>query len=987
MNHASFIKYSVILCLTIMVGQSVYSQGQDNDLSDLRIEIIEDAEKQESESAPVLVEPEIIDGFTKWVAGDLEAKYLNVNPFRYTNRARCAADATLPTKKVFLLLNNTTAAHAVYRVAQYQNKKSKGEVTLYAIEVYRRSVLQLFNHIAKELLEGKLPLLTEEGKGVFGKRKTRFHNIQKKCTDSNLCPELNEYISEIWNGREYKEVLESIDFFTKKNYLQKKKLDDSSRGIQQSCMHLKQFSSLQSQLYGSVPSGGIVYKIGQTYNSLDKVVGSCDDVNASDDKKVMLFQWELVGLNKKWKKVGFDFWRSLKIYFSWAYRYSDLYASMAYPFADIFQAIDIEDQFMLVPFGCKSLSTPECNNQELSQNSLRLLAKKDTAGNLKNSDFVKEVPDGPQKQLILDPFTKVNRDNLNLKDFDSANEWYNNYRKHFVGVQGPKREKLRKALVFQKILLSKINGTKIAKDIEMQFAPLLKGEKPEASSGYWSKSWAQDELYYLCGEYLQGFSQEFSYLRKNILLLAEKDFLNRLLPYVEKPDLEKTVAELETLNQSIGSLCKTAYKKEIWEEKTPDKGGYKDWYLDSMFSDPKSVIPLGEVAISDDEREEEYLKNSAPYLKTVYAANGGENILCSHPSACARNLLQTTFDMYSTMIYASSLFQSAQGIPSSEFFNPYHERVACNVYDPWFKTRRTVFRAVTDLALAGLTPSIPALFFFDWDLSKKRVKSLKRIIEDGQITYAPDAKKQNIDFSLATELGPLFGIPCEIAIKEGNGGMGSIGYDYYKFLGYGVSACVDNNTSTVKVEDPGEISEKDGLNVKGCVSCTLNFEKVASSTAFIAGSGLDAALFGSLNFAASLSAPVYYLVRGVVRLFRGLRDPVNIPRTYTINPNYVHQTWRQYGGIPNRCIDQLKKGKRCHRNICEENLMDKLESLGYLEVTSWKVPETGGKRAEFKMKGCEEAYSVKMSKLNYNGMGCKVIGKVQVPETCGGENE
>ena len=89
-----------------------------------------------------------------------------------------------------------------------------------------------------------------------------------------------------------------------------------------------------------------------------------------------------------------------------------------------------------------------------------------------------------------------------------------------------------------------------------------------------------------------------------------------------------------------------------------------------------------------------------------------------------------------------------------------------------------------------------------------------------------------------------------------------------------------------------------------------------------------------------------------------MRDPVNVPHRYEVNPNYVLETFRRYGEIPNNCVKRLKEGKPCMENRCEQALADLFqEKWG----TSIKGIELKMDHAAVKVSQC--AQSVKVQNL------------------------
>ena len=263
------------------------------------------------------------------------------------------------------------------------------------------------------------------------------------------------------------------------------------------------------------------------------------------------------------------------------------------------------------------------------------------------------------------------------------------------------------------------------------------------------------------------------------------------------------------------------------------------------------------------------------------------------------------------------------------------------------------------MSQAALSVATPGVIYGRLDLSPGRVTSFNQLVEDGRISYDNRYEKSKITASLVADFGPLLGVPCAVAIS----GTPNNPYDQYRFAGVSVGACNSVDDNNLNVRTASDI-DPNARNVHSeCISCQLNFESVVSS----------------LTSASSQVGPTFFLFRAVFRLYKGLKDPDNIPRSWETNPNYVSETYRRFGGvIPKKCVKSLRKGKRCLANSCEIKVAKKVtDSLrGTIEEIS--VPRFG--YATVKLSTCNKKIKVNVNR-SQDGSSCG-LSKVKVPSSC-----
>ena len=88
---------------------------------------------------------------SEWMSVDSKATKFELNNMRFSNRARCALDSKVPTDSAFLLVTNTDAAKAIYRLAKLRGEDTS-ELTKYGVEVFRYSVVNLIQLIHEKIM-------------------------------------------------------------------------------------------------------------------------------------------------------------------------------------------------------------------------------------------------------------------------------------------------------------------------------------------------------------------------------------------------------------------------------------------------------------------------------------------------------------------------------------------------------------------------------------------------------------------------------------------------------------------------------------------------------------------------------------------------------------------------------------------------------------------------------------------------------------------
>jgi len=863
---------------------------------------------------------------------DLAGLQLDMNPLELRNRAGCAKDSLLPTKSAFLMLDNTMAAKAAYRLAKVTGQDSD-LVTKSLVKDFRKKILVLTKEIHNKLMTRQLPMLP-----VIKSTNhvpSRYKAIAQSCFDQSECKRLDSYMSDLWKNSNLRESAvskiiknyEVDNFHSEDNYFNQKKINGHNR---LTCFKLKKFSPLQAHLFGTKPDREVLQKMAESLKKADTFVGSCEDEDDLSSLKVSGYQFDIQGVNEKYwnKEIGFDYWNSVKLYLAWAYRSIDIVKPAH---ERILKNSNAAQTILFASNGCKSIDTPECSNDYLAKNVLREMGKRDFKKNALDLDVLSPIVEGTQNTLIEDPFTEVNTDILDLAQRENADKWIESLFSNFSRTKAFIKNKLVSALSFYTILDKKVSVQKLNNDLVSYYA----------KTGLTSSE-IKNDLYYLCSEVAMVSHENFSFAKKHINLIKGSGFVDSLDLIFHGQSLEALFDDYEKLMDTTRSFCKSLDQKKIWNnEFTIDKTGYAQWYINKI---------LDKTKIKSTSSEKLKALNKKPYL--AYAKTG--KVICESPSACIRKSVEHILEVSRASYYASTFWNAKNKTKTSELFNPYAERVACKVYDPWFKSKSIMTNFVSDLSQAAMSAFTPGVIYTKFNLRPGHVTSFDKMVKDGKILFDKKYKKQSVQMELVADFGPLLGVPCAVSVT----GKQNYGYDAYHFAGISVGMCSSKEDSEINVYSASEIDAVDPKNGAGCFSCRLNFESVSNSMAYF-------------NYKIG---PVYYLVRSFVRLFKGFKDPHNIARDWEINVRHLKNTYRRYGYIPKKCVKALTKGKSCLGSNKEEQAVDFLQQNYDVSIKAEK--STFGKM-KFLVNECNAVITV-----NTNTKTKLSRRDVKIPSSC-----
>lgn len=806
------------------------------------------------------------------VEQNLEKKILN--PLRFTNRSQCAIDSQSPTTSLFLMIDGYNAGKAGHSLAKLANLDAD-EYSARAMREFRLAATYMTLNIMNKMMRGQLPLLPTniEKSPLKG-----YVNAVQKCEQTMNCPEMNEYISQIWKNAGSKPALQTVDRFTQANYPRHATKDRLG------CYYIKKFSGLQAPLQQTEANKAVLQDVALAYlNDGDYITGCFDSTETLDSRYATIqIDWET---NQESLKVqGFDFWNSLKIYLSWAWRNSDELTKMSPTFSQIFKSIALEEAILFTPNGCRSMAPPSCDSEYLAQNSVRELAK----ANAVSKEHFQNVPASTEREMLEKGVRGVNNDFLGTQSQLTAQEWLAGFRKNVVQSRGLMKTKYQSAVQNLNLIADNLGSAKLIAGLQATIAA------KDASTDQIS-----NELYYLCTELRLTADDQIDFLKSDIDRLAQLKNLSRL-EYSDRRTVKDFLAFFKEISAQAMPICEQLEKVNYWnrENYIVNRTGFASW--------SRELLQLKE--------EPEAAKftpapvNGAPMLSWSNPTTTAQAI-CMNPTDCIRLAMKSLVDLYAVATYADAVMPLAGTTATPNLFNPYSELSSCKMYDPWFATKRMNKVFIADLANTALFGWNFLPIYVDANFSIPRVASFKQLVDKGVIKFDPRLDKSKLEKTMIADFGPLTGAPCAVSVDN----QGMKNFNFYSFTGITVNYCDGKQTSEVVAQKPSEMVSSPTKSRAICGACTINLQSVATSA--------SATTVGALN-------PVkffVYVFRTFSKLYEAKQDNVNLPISSNVNPAYAAEVYQKYGEVPTQCVEQLGRGLRCFQNTCSAVIADAFE--------------------------------------------------------------
>ncbi|KHD90050.1 MAG: hypothetical protein OM95_00580 [Bdellovibrio sp. ArHS] len=793
-----------------------------------------------------------------------------LSPLPFTNRAQCALDSEKPTTSIFVMIDGYNAAKVANSVAKLSGQDTAA-FSAKAMKEFRLSVAYMTLNIMNKMVRGYLPVLPANLKAAS---LPRYLQVSRACEQSKgaACTGLQDYLSQLWQNAGNRSAILSMDGFTSANF----PLHSSKDRL--GCYYVKKFSALQGHLHNAEVTAANLQDIALAYMNEADYITSCFDTDDSLSNRFVTLQLDWATNPKSLDIQGFDFWNSLKIYMSWAWRHTNELEVMSPTFGKLFKSIALEEAVLYTPNGCRSMTAPSCDNQYLSINSLRELAKA-SGGN--NNEFFDTVPVGTDAELLEKGVRGVNNDFLGTQSFDKAEEWLGSFRKNLIQSRGIMKNKYQSAITHLNLLQDQLGVQGLTTLVQTAI-------QNEGSSDQ-----VMNELYYMCTEIRLAGDETLDFLKTDIERIAQLKNLTQM-PYSEKRSLPEHVNFFKEVSSRILPLCNELEKTNFWNKSgyTVNKQGFAPWAKDML------------QITGNEESGEKFVPatfSGMPLLswKTQTGSSSANQVICYNSIDCTRLLIKSMVDLYAVSTYADALIPLAGKSSDPNLFNPYSELKTCKMYDPWFQTQRMNKVFMADLANTALFGWNILPIYIDVNYKAPRVASFKQLVQDGTIKFDPRFEKSKIQTSVVADFGPLVGAPCAVSLN--NNGLRT--FNFYAFSGITLNYCDSKQQTEVISNNPSDFANGKENARSFCGGCTMNFMAVA---------GASTSSFGVINPAKF----VVYIVRAFQKFFNAKKDKVNIPKSWNVNAAYAAEVYKKYGQIPSHCVEQLGKGLRCFSDTC-----------------------------------------------------------------------
>lgn len=841
----------------------------------------------------------------QWNAPELNNLKISLNPIQLSNRAACAIDSKKPTESMFVFLNNTVTAKAAYRLAN-RTGQDRTLVTKELIKDFRNKTIILLREIHERLFNQTLPLLPYlDSKANIP---VKYKEILNSCFGSRECPKLQRYLEGIWFNT-HKEKHRLYDSFNEDdNYITTKYIKGDNT---LECVKVKKFGSLQANLFGQKPKVQDLNTMAKELINIKDSISECQIETTEEISNLQVAGYQLDIHNIKasyWKNdIGFDYWNSVKIYFAWAMKNLDIVSPK---YEQIIKNSNTQDYILFTPNGCKSDIMPSCNNKRLAENSFREFSRGKFQKDALELDILSTVPEGVQEDILKNPFANVNNDILDIANYGDADDWIEHIFKNQNGTKNYVKNQLVESLTFFSLIKNRLSPEEVKSQLEFYYRHL-------------DNNIIKNDLYYLCAESAVISDEVFSFTKKHIEGLKETSLIDDLNLIFTNAPYFKIVDYYQSLMLQTREFCEDLRQKDIFDNSFEvNYSGYEQWYLDKIRG--KNEV--------ESKSEEHYQQDALSQDFIKY--NGSDEVICRSISHCLRKSIISIIETARATYYGDLFWKSKYSQSSADIFNPYSERMACKVYDPYYKTKAIMTQFISDIGQGLMSWFTPGVLYTKIHLEPGHVTSFEKMIKDGQIQYNTKYEKEKINVEIITELGPLIGVPCAVSYTGSNKSPTNL----YHFKGISVGACYDRKTGDVIANSGSDVNTNDPDGLAACAACRINFEGISNA----------------LTYFNTMVGPFFYVARALYSLYKGLTDFDNIPRRWNLDLNKLKTTYQRFGEIPKRCRTTLLNGENCLENE-EERAAVELMKKKSLTIIASKKTIRGHK---FKVQECKNEQDV-----------------------------
>jgi len=484
----------------------------------------------------------------------------------FENRAACARDSKLPSASAFLVVDSYNAGKQIDSYLKGNQLDPNNMTVEQGLKLFRLSLTETWMTITQELLNGRLPLLKANPELSYLEQ--NYSNTIKICQNHFPCIEMDQYIASIfskWKSIPKNEPHPYNSYFEIDQFANSPELLKGRSQPQSSCLYVKRFSELQSNWNHDRPDQALLQKIALANNSKKDLFTDCFDDSDSISSRRFILQFDISEASKRtWKRNGFDFWYSLKLYFSYAWRHPDIILESVHPLNLVFKDLAIEQMIQLISTGCNSIERPECTQSQVSMDVFRSLGKLDSS-----TELDKPLPDRPEQVLIRDGMDVHRSDSGILPENEDSELWIKGYQERLIQRRGLLKQKLLLAISQFELLSNSITPTSISNELNV-----LK-----------SKMNTNDEIYQklqvLCSEIDMAARPEVNLLEKRFETTLEISKFKRLVEGSTDQQLDGMIHFYKSIAAATFPFCEQIRIEKIWKNSTSvQKSAYSSWFRD-----------------------------------------------------------------------------------------------------------------------------------------------------------------------------------------------------------------------------------------------------------------------------------------------------------------------------------------------------------------------------------------------------------------------
>lgn len=824
-------------------------------------------------------------------------KAVSFATLEFANRAQCSVLSQLPTRSVLIVGDSYDAGRLAFNISRVRNSQStvlSENPEADSMNHFRRTVGFTLSLVIDRLSTGKIPLLTE-----------KFKSLVDQCDLEKRCAPLESEIARLW-----KTASETVS-------------DQASLNNNVTCLKIDKFSALQSHLNKSKPDLAVLQELGKTLSDKSSAIDCTANHERSKSDRHFLLQLDLARVPENFDKIGFDFWASAKAYSSWAWRFAPEVRRVAGKYGDLFPSLALEEEILMVPNGCRSLTIPKCDLQRIAIDAVRELAKPPQAA----SGFESHFNDGPQGMLLSRGARSVSDGFLGTKGTD-AESWVKNFTTRFNEARWVSRNKLQNANRISDLIQRLGTASTFVGDLEADIIRYSPNQHKEFAA----------QLSAICLESKILSDPKFKILKPQFdaLSLAESSLNN---PITKSTDSFTTIARsAATIGQALSPICERL-EKDLFSKSPNAYGFLSDWARERM----QNLI--SEKPLSPEQRAKGWNRPEA-YLSLKDGKTASTIGVCHSPAACIQLTFKAYADLHYVATWGAALGRTKQ-IKDANLFNPYAELSACKIYDPWFAQSQANSLLAQRLVVSALSSAIPLPIFAERSSNRPVAKVMVGRLNGNTVDFDAQFDSTSSKTTFFADLGAFTGAPCAIQYSTEAGTP----FQVYGVGGVSLNFCSYNRGAESEMNDSSEMKSTP-IRRSICGGCTVNLVSAAATASYAAPTGPWRLLFGSL--------------RAFGLYIDATKDEVNIPRSYTVRPNYVRDAFSENrNSIPAVCEASLINGYRCFQDVCAANAAHELETQTGLRANESSIQYDGD------------------SNTGDNGSGTGIIG-IRVSE-CDGE--